>query len=133
MHIAIIAGRSLEVVSPSLIPRPHAAERSGDPQSPVLFYDWLSGADGRVCGVELHIGRKHALAQALHGRPYVTFDPYPRLWFTPEKLGSPRGLEAFGDIDVFEIGGDDWCVVVSSEWLTAGDCEALQAMTVKPR
>ncbi len=126
MQFAFLAEDTLKVVDPVSVSLPQNAPNQLHNEH--LFYDWLDDENGCIAGLELHLDDSHPLAQALRNRSYVTFNPYPQLWFGRNSCGAPRGLEAFGDIMIFAAGEDNWCVIVSSDWLNDEDREELKRL-----
>ena len=126
MRYAIVIGDVVSVVLPSSGLWPSVEPIDDAPDSSILFYDLIDGSGGQLCGLELHVNDDGALAHALAGHSYVTFEPFPRIWFIEDRVGCARGLEAFGGIKVFENEDGVWYVIVSSDWLTEGDEEQLR-------
>lgn len=84
-----------------------------------LFYDWIKDDTGNLCGLELHLWNEHPLSVALRRKPYVTFEPFPRVLFRPVASAQPCGLEAFDDLWLLAANHDSWLIVVGLDhWLT---------------
>ena len=101
----------------------------GPSEDELIFYDWIADESGKVCGIEFHIGNEHHLITALRGRPYVAFDPFPRIMFRRVAMARPRGVEAFGDLWFLTTNDGRWLVVVGLDnWLESGDVDEINRL-----
>ena len=96
--------------------------RDEDESGGLLFYDFLDGPLRPLRGVEIHCDRSHPLWSALKDKSFMTFEPFPRIWFNPRREGNSRALEAFGGIRLYESQDGIWCVALAIDnWFTAED------------
>ncbi|EAQ77419.1 hypothetical protein DSM3645_04620 [Blastopirellula marina DSM 3645] len=124
--IAIILGNEINIALPEITNVTRRCFSSADEAETLLFYDWLEDPQGAVCGLTIHVDAASPFAANLTSRPYVTFDPFLKLWFTNQQNGMERGLEAFGDIELLAMENNEYAVFVSTFWLKDGDREYLQ-------
>ncbi|UUO05149.1 hypothetical protein M4951_17390 [Blastopirellula sp. J2-11] len=130
--IAIILGNEINIALPEITNITRRYFCSADEAKTLLFYDWLEDQQGAVCGLTIHVDAASPFAANLTSRPYVTFDPFMKLWFTNQQTGTERGLEAFGDIDLIGMENNEYAVLVSTFWLNDGDREYLQDAFRRP-
>ena len=101
------------------IPGGHFSERESDVNDPI-FYDWiLSGTD--IVGIVLHCAHtdpRLASRVPFNVLEYMSFNPFPQIWFRNERSGAPAGLEAFGDLKFFGDSENNLVVVVGlNDWV----------------
>jgi hypothetical protein len=86
-----------------------------------LFYDFVKDKKGNIISIDLHLMAEHPLSQWLRNKSYVTFGPYPQVWFGELRKGSHQGREAFGDIDLFESKNQQWCILLACLWISEAE------------
>src|SRR5438067_1066985 len=70
----------------------------------IVFYDWIIDETDMIRGLEVHLPAGDPLFQSaipLKSLSFVDTDCFVRVWFGKNRLGSPGGLEAFGDLTFF--------------------------------
>lgn len=126
-----------ESVQIEIVPASDAVHDRASPlgivQDVNVFYDWIEDLNGNVCGISLHIDRNHLFASGLKCRRYVSFDPYLTVWFTEQRNGTPRGLEAFGDIELLESTMGGQTVKVSTDWLEEEDLPYMRRISLSKK
>jgi hypothetical protein len=92
-----------------------------------LFYDFIVGADGVVNAVQLQIPRRHKLSCDLFPLTRdlpdsVEFSPFLRIWLTGQRDGTESGVEAFGDLLLFERQHRGHALAFCRSWLATAGC-----------
>ncbi|MCA9031435.1 MAG: hypothetical protein KDA66_11535 [Planctomycetaceae bacterium] len=87
-------------------------------ENDLAFFDfWRSSING-IVAVELHVPDDiRSCFQRFRHLKYVSFEPYPTVWFGPRATAAPLGLEAFVGIGLFQSNNDSLAIVINrSEW-----------------
>jgi hypothetical protein len=94
----------------------------GPPDDGVLFYDWLVGTDGHICGISIHCVGEYSWEREWRRAIRQEREMFVRILFNDpqENAGfSELGLEAFGDIYIYACcERTKWLVLVGlDQWI----------------
>ena len=79
-----------------------------EPDTSVVFNDFIVDAMNSLLAIELHIVPADPVYAVLnHDRVletscFIEYVPFPRIWFSENRSGHPLGLEAFGNLRLFQ-------------------------------
>ena len=94
-----------------------------------IFYDWYANSNGSVEGLELHIDRSDFAYQAIlrHQAEWCLSHSFLRIPISQTCDGTELGLEAFGDISMFENEDVGFAIMVPLEsWLTKPQADSIR-------
>lgn len=82
----------------------HSFQQRAPSASHEVFYDWVFDADDKVVAFEVHLDPADSVFDAkipLRSLQYVQCDPYPRIWLSDSRVGTPAGLESWGGLAIY--------------------------------
>ncbi len=99
------------------------------PDDDLVFYDWVIDEADVVRALEIHLAPDDPLlasAIPLQRIPGVETCGFVRIWLGSERIGTARGLEAFGDISFFGSESAHLAIRVGlGSWLSSSQADSI--------
>lgn len=86
--------------------------------SRVIFYDWSFDATNHPVAFEVHLEPDDGVfngTPSIRSLDYITFNPFPVIWLTESRTGTPAGLEAWGRLEFFRDDSGKLIIAVETE------------------